>query len=169
MVMNQKIIIPLLVLTIILSSISFVSAQSDSIPSWIKNTAGYWVNDEINDAEFIQGIEFLINNEIIKIDQQKFNTQSQESCDELYYHVMHWSIIDAFYGKLAESAKTNSEYYTDKEDLLKASEELLKISKFNGLDDEDLEKFRLNCKDQLSEEQNLAVDYLEKWVDKFGF
>jgi len=38
-----------------------------SIPSWIKNTAGFWADNQISDTEFLNGIEFLIGQEIIQI------------------------------------------------------------------------------------------------------
>ncbi len=44
-------------------------AQEDTImPGWIKNVAGWWANDEISENEFLAGIEYLINNNIISID-----------------------------------------------------------------------------------------------------
>ena len=43
-------------------------AQEDTqIPDWIKNTAGWWANNEISEIEFLTGIEYLINNNIISI------------------------------------------------------------------------------------------------------
>ena len=45
------------------------SAQDDTqIPSWIKNIAGWWANGEISENEFLDGIEYLINNNIILLD-----------------------------------------------------------------------------------------------------
>jgi len=41
------------------------SAQSDSIPSWIKNTAGWWADDQISEAEFVNSMEYLIDSGII--------------------------------------------------------------------------------------------------------
>ncbi|MDC0200098.1 M57 family metalloprotease [Candidatus Nitrosopelagicus sp.] len=38
------------------------------IPSWIKNTAGWWANDQIPDEEFLKGINFLVDNGILVID-----------------------------------------------------------------------------------------------------
>ena len=38
-----------------------------TIPSWIKNTAGWWADDKIPDSVFIQGIQFLIKEEIITV------------------------------------------------------------------------------------------------------
>ena len=39
----------------------------DVIPPWIKNNAGWWADDKIDDFTFAQGIGFLIKNEIIQI------------------------------------------------------------------------------------------------------
>jgi rhamnogalacturonyl hydrolase YesR len=39
----------------------------DVIPSWIKNNAGWWAADQIDDYTFAQGIGFLIKNKIIQI------------------------------------------------------------------------------------------------------
>jgi hypothetical protein len=38
-----------------------------SIPEWIRNNAGWWSKGQIDDNTFIQGIEFLIKNDIIVI------------------------------------------------------------------------------------------------------
>ena len=49
-------------------SIPNSSAQEGTqIPNWIKNVAGWWANDEISEIEFLAGIEYLINNNIISI------------------------------------------------------------------------------------------------------
>jgi len=29
------------------------SAQSDAVPAWVKNTAGWWADDQISEAEFV--------------------------------------------------------------------------------------------------------------------
>lgn len=42
-------------------------AQSDSVPSWIKNNAGWWAEGTIDDDSFIQGIQFLIKEGILQI------------------------------------------------------------------------------------------------------
>jgi len=43
------------------------SSAQDAIPSWIKNNAGWWADDKIDDFTFAQGIGFLIKNKIIQI------------------------------------------------------------------------------------------------------
>ena len=44
-----------------------VSAESDSVPSWIKNTASFWVDGNVSDTEFLNALEFLIGEGIIQI------------------------------------------------------------------------------------------------------
>ena len=35
-------------------------AESESIPPWVKNTAGWWANNEISEDEFVNAIEHLV-------------------------------------------------------------------------------------------------------------
>ena len=44
------------------------SWAEESIPSWIKNNAGWWASGMITEDEFLKGIEYLINKNIILID-----------------------------------------------------------------------------------------------------
>jgi len=37
------------------------------IPSWIKDVAGFWCGDEIDDASFIEALQYLINNDVILV------------------------------------------------------------------------------------------------------
>ena len=48
-------------------SLNTATAQEVRVPEWIKNNAGWWADDAIPDSTFIDGIEFLIKNEIILI------------------------------------------------------------------------------------------------------
>jgi len=47
--------------------IQFVDAQSNSIPSWIKNTAMWWSDDQVSDDDFINALEFLIADGVIQV------------------------------------------------------------------------------------------------------
>ena len=52
----------------ILVSFPNSSGQMDKqIPDWIKSVAGWWANDEISEKEFLEGLTYLINNNIIFI------------------------------------------------------------------------------------------------------
>ena len=45
--------------------------EAKLIPDWLKNNAGWWATDQIEDTDFITGIEYLIKKEIIGIDNEK--------------------------------------------------------------------------------------------------
>ena len=44
--------------------------EERTIPYWIKNNAKWWADNKIDDADFISGIEYLIENNIIKVTTQ---------------------------------------------------------------------------------------------------
>ena len=41
--------------------------ETPSIPSWIKNNAGWWADGTIDDNSFIQGIQFLVKEGILRV------------------------------------------------------------------------------------------------------
>ena len=50
--------------------------EENTIPYWVKNTAGWWSKNKVSEGEFISGIEYLINNKIIIITAQNTNDDS---------------------------------------------------------------------------------------------
>jgi len=69
------------------SLLSFTYAQTNSlIPSWIKNTASFWVDDQISDQEFLNALQFLVNEGILVIP-----SESDESLDT---EVIEIDVID---------------------------------------------------------------------------
>ena len=46
---------------------SILQNDSPAIPRWIKNNAGWWADDQIDDNSFVQGIQFLIKEGILEI------------------------------------------------------------------------------------------------------
>ena len=48
-------------------SIPTTLAQDSGIPAWIKNNAGWWATDQIDDSSFLQGIQYLIKEGIMVI------------------------------------------------------------------------------------------------------
>ena len=43
------------------------SIDSQEIPSWIKNNAGWWADGTIDDNTFVNGLQYLVANGIIQI------------------------------------------------------------------------------------------------------
>ena len=60
---------------------STVLDPEPSIPSWIKTTTQFWTEDQISDKEFVQGISFLIDNEIMQV--PKITELENEVYDEI--------------------------------------------------------------------------------------
>jgi len=59
-----------------LGVVSFkLNAQSDqlekSVPAWVRNNAGWWSDGQIDDDSFVSGLQFLIKDGIIKVQQKK--------------------------------------------------------------------------------------------------
>ena len=53
---------------VILGVVSLVPlTYAESVPDWVKNTAGWWSTDAISETEFVNAIEFLVNVGIISI------------------------------------------------------------------------------------------------------
>ena len=50
-------------------TLAAVSAEEELIPSWIRNTAGFWADRQISDREFIAALQFLIKEEILIVPQ----------------------------------------------------------------------------------------------------
>jgi len=66
----MKIAIILLYTTIILSGLIIPSAFAESVPSWVKNTAGWWATDAISETEFVNAIAYLIKVGIITLEKE---------------------------------------------------------------------------------------------------
>ena len=56
-----------------------VNIDETSIPAWIKNNAGWWATDQIDDSSFLQGIQYLIQEEIMIIPP----TESSDDLDAI--------------------------------------------------------------------------------------
>ena len=46
------------------------TAQEQSIPKWIKGVAKFWVEGEVNDQEFIQALQWMIDDGILRVSPQ---------------------------------------------------------------------------------------------------
>ena len=51
--------------------------EGSSIPSWIKNNAKWWSNNQISDTDFVKGIQYLIQQGIIVIPPSEGNSESE--------------------------------------------------------------------------------------------
>ncbi|MDX1596974.1 MAG: hypothetical protein R3327_08570 [Nitrosopumilaceae archaeon] len=65
----SKILLVAMVAVIGFSGYAYAQQESQ-IPLWIKTTAGFWVNGQITDQEFITALQYLINQKILTIPSQ---------------------------------------------------------------------------------------------------
>jgi len=64
------------------SSVLFTAySQESSIPSWIRTTAGWWSASQISDEEFTKGLEYLIQNNIVKVPET--STSNSNGSDQI--------------------------------------------------------------------------------------
>ena len=68
---------------ITLSSIMAFAQEDYNIPAWIKNNAAWWSEGQIDDASFVSGIKYMIENGIMKISQSNTPVNNM-SLDDLY-------------------------------------------------------------------------------------
>ena len=69
--MKPVIIILVVVFVIGLGLALNVSAEEGLIPSWIKNTASFWVDGNVEDSEFISALQYLLNEGILVIPSEQ--------------------------------------------------------------------------------------------------
>ena len=68
--MKSVFIIAMIVVAMIGISASIISVQAQQdygIPQWVKNNAGWWADDSIDDESFVNGIKYLIESGIMEI------------------------------------------------------------------------------------------------------
>jgi len=73
--LNKKLLFLLLLPVLLIP----VYAQEDTIeiPSWVKGVANFWVEDKINDVEFAEALEFLIDSNIIQLGITEYKGMSE--------------------------------------------------------------------------------------------
>jgi len=87
----MKTTITFMVVASILLTTGLVSTvNAESIPEWIKNNAGWWSKDKIDDEAFVQSLEFLIDKEIITISYQESQSPSSESIPDWIKNNAGW-------------------------------------------------------------------------------
>ena len=58
-----------------------LNLEKNTIPIWVKNNAGWWSEDKISDDDFISGIEYLIENNIIKVNPEMDSQLTQNELE----------------------------------------------------------------------------------------
>jgi len=97
-----------------------VSAEEGLIPSWVKSTAGFWVDGQIGDSEFISALQFLIKEGVLVIPDENNSGDTISKYDGLTEEqILKVTIIeDNCASKTleveAEAGKTVAKIYAEK-------------------------------------------------------
>ena len=75
----KKVLLLLIAFGIFLFSFEADGQINSSIPHWIKNNAGWWADDQIDDVTFVQGIEYLISQQIILVSEKSLSSINNEN------------------------------------------------------------------------------------------
>ena len=70
------------------------SVNADGVPEWVKNTAGWWATDAISENEFVNAIEFLVNEGIIEIESTT-NVEKSQTIPDWVKNTAGWWATDA--------------------------------------------------------------------------
>ena len=60
------------------------------VPMWIKQNGGWWSNDQIVDSEFLEGIKFLIEKQIIEIPTLELSSQNDSKIPTWTKTIVGW-------------------------------------------------------------------------------
>lgn len=129
-----------------LGPISFtVKEKTDEekpIPFWIKNTAGWWASDTISDTEFVNSLQFLVKEQIIKVEQKTVVAPTGMDPDLLVYRTKLTEVPDKIVaGKLIKTKPFTAILVYSTQDEYCSAEEKRKTSDYAKMTEYLLNKF----------------------------
>ena len=60
------------------------------IPNWVKTRAGWWSEEQIPDSDFIAGLQFLIQENILKVPEAHASSDSNGEIPDWVRNVAKW-------------------------------------------------------------------------------
>jgi len=92
------------------------ASNATSIPSWVKSNAKFWSQGQVADSDFIQGLQYLIQNGMIKVPATQVNSTGSEA-------IPSWVKSDANYwstGQISDADFIKSVQYLISTGIIKA-------------------------------------------------
>ena len=85
------------VIALVLSFSIFVliipNTFAESVPEWVKNTAGWWATDQISETEFVNAVEFLVKENIIQVNVSQ-TSETSDGVPEWVKNTSGWWATD---------------------------------------------------------------------------
>ncbi|MGI0008670.1 MAG: thrombospondin type 3 repeat-containing protein [Nitrosopumilaceae archaeon] len=109
---------------IIKKDLSITESKQLAIPSWIKSNAGWWSKGQIEDSDFVQGVEYMLNEKIITISDVRLTTaqRAQQVPDWVKTTAGWWSD-----GLVSDSEFANGIGYLVLQGIIGVDPEIIKI------------------------------------------
>ena len=85
-----SVLVALVAISIIPTVFSESLREEFAIPDWVKNTAGWWADGQIPDSAFLQGIQFLIKEEIITVQIPTVDSEAVEEVPGWVKNTVAW-------------------------------------------------------------------------------
>ena len=85
-----SVLVALVAISIIPTVFSESLREDFAIPDWVKNTAGWWADGQIPDSAFLQGIQFLIKEEIITVQIPTVDSEAVEEVPGWVKNTVAW-------------------------------------------------------------------------------
>ncbi|HJW20102.1 MAG TPA: hypothetical protein VJ571_06055 [Candidatus Nitrosotalea sp.] len=92
------------------------ASNATSIPSWVKSNAKFWSQGQVADSDFIQGLQYLIQNGMIKVPATQVNSTGSQT-------IPSWVKSDANYwstGQISDDDFIKSVQYLISAGIIKA-------------------------------------------------
>ena len=126
-----------------------ISKSVEKVPVWIKNNAGWWADGSIDDASFVQGIQFLVKEKIIEIKESSSSQKDDKIPSWVKNNAGWWAS-----GQISESDFLSGINHLVKTGIISVSNNLPK-SDASVLECESISSTykRLNCEKEIK--QNL--------------
>ncbi|MEC7711333.1 MAG: M57 family metalloprotease [Thermoproteota archaeon] len=124
----------------------------NTIPAWIKNTAGWWATNKIPDEGFMKSLQFLVENKIINVDS---STKTQSTLQAIPAWIKNTA------GWWATNKIPDEEFLTGINFLIDTGLLVVDMSNVKGLTEEEQK-----IKDRNEWEFTRYLDRIEKTVNK---
>ncbi len=93
------------------------SAEASSVPTWVKNNAGWWADGQIDDDSFISGIQYLIEEGIISVSSTTRSASTSDTIPDWIKNNAGWWAD----GTISENDFLNGIQYLIKMGIMKVS------------------------------------------------
>ena len=136
---------------------TFTINISQTVPSWIKNTAGWWATNKIPDEEFVKSLQFLVENNII-------NVEASERTQTTLQGIPSW--IKNTAGWWATNKIPDEEFLKSINFLINNGLLIIDLPDINGQTEKGLTKEEKKINDRNQWEFSRYLDRIEKTVNK---